>query len=559
MSYRTLCLAMLLPCAAQAAPPVEAISAADRCVSGTVFEDRNGNGLRDRGEPRLAGIKLSNGVDLVSTDANGGYRLAAIDGRPRFLIKPPTHTLRRGPDGLPAHWHGASSMPVARAAADAQRGGQAIGCGDYALAPFTPSPDRQQGLDVLVFADPQVGSPAEVDYYERDIVEPLMREAAIDMGHGFGGFYFSGLAADLGISLGDIVDDDLSLYPDVNAVTTRLGVPWLHVAGNHDVAVDAADDQASLQVFRKHFGPDTLAWEEPEATFILLDDVIHQPGRKPAYIGGLREDQFAFLQAYLPTVDPARLLVVALHIPLFDTAADRETFRRGDREHLFALLRDFPYVLVLSGHGHTQRHVYHGADGGWHGAAPLHEYNVGAASGAFWSGVPDASGIPDATMSDGTPNGHARLRVVEGGGYVLGWHPARLSQDDPATTAAMALHAPRVLRRGAYPAFGVYANVYMGTADTVVEFRVDAGPWQPMRRVEQPDPRLLAENARDDAAEALRGYDRSPEAKPSAHLWRGTLPTDLAPGEHRIDVRALDPWQGEQRASTGYRLQDSGG
>src|SRR3546814_19245581 len=60
---------------------------------------------------------------------------------------------------------------------------------------------------------------------------------------------------------------------------------------------------------------------------------------------------------------------------------------------------------------------------------------------------------------------------------------------------------------------------------------------------------------RDDRAETLRGYDRSPEAKPSPHLWRGALPTDLAAGEHRVEVRAFDAWQGEQRAGTTYRLQ----
>ncbi|MFX6122919.1 calcineurin-like phosphoesterase C-terminal domain-containing protein, partial [Acinetobacter baumannii] len=93
--------------------------------------------------------------------------------------------------------------------------------------------------------------------------------------------------------------------------------------------------------------------------------------------------------------------------------------------------------------------------------------------------------------------------------------PARLPPGDPAFTAAMALHAPKVLRRGAYPAYGVYANVFMGMDDTRVEYRIDDGAWQPMRRVERPDPRVLAENVRDDEADALRGYDRSPEAAPS--------------------------------------------
>lgn len=114
-----------------------------------------------------------------------------------------------------------------------------------------------------------------------------------------------------------------------------------------------------------------------------------------------------------------------------------------------------------------------------------------------------------------------------------------------------------MLRRGAYPAWGVYANVFMGSADTHVEFRVDDGDWKPMRRVEQPDPWLLAENGRDDAATRLRGYDRSPEATPSPHLWRGALPTDLPIGPHRVDVRVQDRWLGERNAKTHYRLEDA--
>src|SRR3546814_2146296 len=109
-----------------------------------------------------------------------------------------------------------------------------------------------------------------------------------------------------------------------------------------------------------------------------------------------------------------------------------DLFRDADRERLFALLRDFPHVLVLSAHSHTQQHWFHDTATGWHGAQPLHEYNVGAACGAFWSGVKDADGIPDATMADGTPNGHATLKVSRGGRYALAWHPARLRGDDPA-------------------------------------------------------------------------------------------------------------------------------
>lgn len=509
----------------------QALAASPPCNGGHVYEDRNHDGRMDPGEPRMPGIVVSDGVSVVRTDAAGAYSLPVVDGRTTFVVKPAGYAVPRRPDGVPDFWRHVQASPgVALRYGGLPRA--LPGCRDFALR---KEPSRGGDLDVLVFADPQPRSLVEVGYYRDDIVLPL------------GGRH----GASLGLSLGDIVHDDLSLYPAMNAVTARLAIPWLHVAGNHDVDLDAAHDADSLRSFRNVYGPDTFAWEEPRATFVLLDDVIHQPGAKPAYIGGLREDQFAFLQAYLPGVDRTRLLVVGMHIPLFETGG-RDTFRDADRERLFALLRDFPHVLLLSAHSHAQRHVFHGADTGWHGARPLHEYNVGAASGAFWSGIQDAAGIPDGTMADGTPNGHAMLRVREAGRYALAWHPARDPHD-----SQVALHAPRVLRHGAYPAWGVYANIWMGRDDSRVEYRIDDGDWRPMEKVVQPDPRLLAENMRDDEADVLRGYDRSPEAKPSQHLWRGALPTDLAVGEHRIQVRALDPWRGEARASRSYRLQQA--
>jgi len=390
-------------------------------------------------------------------------------------------------------------------------------------------------FDVLVFGDPQPQTAVDVGYYRRDIVEPLLGKQH----------------AKLGISLGDIASDNPSLYPAIKATDAKLGIPWLYVPGNHDVDADAASDAESLRSFHHAFGADTFLHRTALANFIGLDDVVAMPGQKPAYIGGFRTDQFDFLEQTLPTLPKDRLLVLAVHIPLFEDAG-RDTFRDADRERLFALLRDFPHVLLLSAHSHAQRHVFHDAGDGWHGAAPLHEYNVGAACGAYWSGVKDAAGIPDATMADGTPNGHAVLTVKPGGDYALAWHNAR----DPADSQ-IGLHAPKVLRQGAYPAWGVYANVYMGDDDTRVEFRVDGGEWKPMKKVMQPDPNLLAENMRDDAADALRSYDRSPEAEPSPHLWRGALPTDLAIGEHEVEVREFDRWRGEQRASTTYRLEEA--
>lgn len=518
-----LCLMLLACLPAQARPA--------GCNAGTVFEDRDGDGRRDRSEPGIAGVLVSDGERIVRTGHEGRWSLPLEGDHTVFVIKPAGFAFPNGADGLPVFWRHVQPQPGPALRYGGIPAGP-VACHDFPLRRVAP---RKGPLELMVFADPQPKTARDVGYYERDIIGPIVEAAR------------GRRAADLGLTLGDVVSDDLSLYPSMNRATARLRTPWLHVAGNHDLDFDAATDEDSLRSFRRSFGPDTFAWEEAQASFIVLDDVIWRPGQSPAYIGGLRESQFAFLGAYLATQPRDRRIVISAHIPFFDEPG-RETFRRADRERLFALLAPFEKVLLLTGHGHVQRQHRHGPAEGWQGREPLHEYNVGAACGGYWSGPLDAAGIPDTRMSDGTPNGYATARFDPDGGYALRWHVARGQGE------ALHLHAPKLLRQGAYPGVGVYANVYMGEADTRVEYRVAGGEWQPMARVDEPDPALRRENLLDDASETLRGYDRLPEAEASTHLWRGRLPTNLPEGEHLVEVRAFDRWRGEVRSSVSYRL-----
>ncbi len=542
MSDSVRCILIAIVCALMSSAMA---GEASQTLRGTVYLDANRNGVRDAGERGVANVAVSNGSVVSRTDAQGRYTLPIADGQTVFVVKPAGYTLPNGRNGLPLFWRNLQSKgsPPLKYGGIAATGPLPNRI-DFALLPQAAR--AADALDVLVFGDPQPKNLHDVDYYRRAIVDPIRTQA--EKG-----------AAQFGISLGDIVSDDLSLYPAIDRVTASLRVPWLHVAGNHDQDEDAPDDAHATDSFRANYGPATTAWEEPQAEFVALDDVVFDPKTKLGYVGGLREDQFAFLQSYLPVLPKDRLLVIAVHIPFFDAAAPGapETFRHADRERLFALLRDFPHVLLLSAHTHNQRMVLHDAGDGWQGAAPLREYNVGTACGAFWSGVKDANGIPVSTMSDGTPNGWATLQVSANGDYKLAWHVAQLPANDASFNDAMALEAPKVLRHGAYPAWAVYANVFMGDATTKVEYRIDDGAWKPMTRVLKPDPRLVLENAADDTADRLRGYDRSAEAVTSTHLWRGVLATDLAFGTHRVEVREFDPWLGERHAQMSYRLDDA--
>lgn len=481
-------------------------------IDGLVFDDRNSNGVQDKSEPGISGIAVSDGQAITRTDAKGRWQLVPSEASIAFVIKPDGWQVPMDSSGLPDFWIDLHSEKASRGIA-------------FALQRVKRTADKpkteDRKLDLLVFGDPQPKNSQDVGYYEKDIVEPLIGRTQ----------------AELGISLGDIVHGNLSLFPAMNQVTRRLNTPWLHVSGNHDRDHGAQSDEQSLQTFSKFYGPDTFAWEQSGVSIVVLDDVIHNPnsGVPATYMGGLRESQFQFLKSYLTSIPKDRRVILAMHVPVFDSEANPKlhTFRDPDRQRLFSILSGFENILLLTGHSHMQRHFFHDVKTGWQGKTPLHEFNVGAACGAFWTGIKDAEGIPDAIMQDGTPNGVARLSWTEKASPRLSWQVARASSDKQ-----MQLFAPKVLRHKSYPGFGVYANVFMGMASTLVEYRVDDAEWKPMLRVEATDPNVLEINIADARSDKLRSYDLASEALVSAHLWRGAVPTNLTPGKHRIEVRA---------------------
>jgi 3',5'-cyclic AMP phosphodiesterase CpdA len=464
--------------------------------SGVVFDDQNGNGVRDAGEPGLAGVAVSNGVDVVLTDANGAYSIADRPDSRIFVVKP------RG-------WRppvDASRLPLfysARGAATA----------DFALT----RSDEPDNLRVLALTDPQPSSAAEVDYLARGLVAGVGRRPDLAFG----------------VTLGDIVYDRPDLFGPVNAVLARVGIPWYNLPGNHDLALGSPDERAAVASFESVYGPSTYAFHAGPAMFVALDDV--RPLGGPRFVGGLRADQFEFLGNLLGGTKPDEWVVLMMHIPLFSPdPSGAETFRRADRLRLFEMLKGRARVLILSGHTHYQRHVMHGPEDGWEGAGRIHEYNVAAACGGFWGGPRNADGIPIATMWDGTPPGYA----------VIGFAGDRVSMDFvPALGPAghqLEIHAPEaVAPRQGYVSF--YANVFNGGDEWRVEARMDERAWNTVPRILGWDPSYAAAFLSQDSVPHPAAGPRLPDPAICYHLWRGSLPADLPVGRHTLFVRATDP------------------
>jgi len=163
----------------------------------------------------------------------------------------------------------------------------------------------------------------------------------------------------LGIACGDIMFDDLSLYPEYERGVARMGIPFFQVVGNHDLDQEARTDEGSTVTFSRHFGPRYYSFDRGAVHYVVLDDVFWYG---TGYLGYLDRDQLAWLAADLAKVEAGRPVIVALHIPALGTEPIRNAKPAPDdwstlnnRETLVRLLE--PYrAHVLSGHTHENDH-----------------------------------------------------------------------------------------------------------------------------------------------------------------------------------------------------------
>src|SRR5690554_5959364 len=69
-------------------------------VKGYVYEDLNQNGRKDRKEVGIQGVSVTNGVDVVQTDAKGRYKLSVGNDAIISVIKPSGYAINTNADQL---------------------------------------------------------------------------------------------------------------------------------------------------------------------------------------------------------------------------------------------------------------------------------------------------------------------------------------------------------------------------------------------------------------------------------------------------------------------------
>jgi hypothetical protein len=522
--------------AAPAAPAAGTHAASqDVTARGTVFEDKDGSGQRGPGAQGIANIMVSNGRDVVLTDAQGAWALPVRDGDAIFVIKPsgwmtpletgtnlPRFSYLYAPQGTPPN----------------------LGLRYAGLSPTGPLPAsidfplRRQSepsrFDVILFTDPQPESLAELGYVRDDVVAQV-----------------AGIPAAFGITTGDIMFDDLSAYERSNRIVGTIGLPWYNCPGNHDMNYEATDNRYSRETFKRIYGARYYAFQYGGATFFMLDNVEYLGGHK--YQGRFGPEQLGFIRDVLAHVPQEQLIVLCMHIPLRTLAGDSPSFADTDWQDFLGVIAGRAATVSFSGHTHTNEHHYLAADGQTQGTTGHHHHVLTAVSGSWWSGPFDVRGIPVALASDGAPNGF-HLLSIDDSSYKTRLFPAhdpersqmRLMLDSGFHDTApevLAETMPGQLLGGpistaATASTRLVVNVYDGGPKSSLRYTIgENGAWLPMQRTERLDPFVQDVYARNRPA-------IKPWVNPakSSHIWQASLPANLPPGTYAIRAEGIDEY-----------------
>jgi len=476
---------------------------------GRVFEDKNNNQTFDAGEPGLAGVRVSNGVQIVKTDKEGRYTLSVSDDTILFVIKPRGYRSPLNDEMLPRFFYvhkpnGSPRMTF--------KGVEATGkLPDSVDFPLYAQEEPKQ-FHAIMFGDTQPRNQKEVDWIAHDVVEEL-----------------AGTKASFGVTLGDIVFDDLSVMKPLNRTIALLGIPWYNVIGNHDINRDARSRHLANETFERIYGPSYYSFDHGPVHFIAIDNIEwHENDQgKWTYRGGIGKQQLQFVKNDLALIPDDQLVVIMMHVPLTQTR---------DRTGLYRLIENRKFCMSISGHTHYHEHIFIKKANGWQGAEPHHHVINVTVCGSWWSGQPDERSIPHTTMADGAPNGYSTISF-DGSDYKVRFHAAGRRR-----SYQMQLHAPEVVKSAASGESSLTANVFNGSEKTVVEMRIGNGTWAAMDQVRDVDPEYKA--AYDREAKLLethpKAFGRLSRPRLSGHLWRTSLPANLPVGTHMIQVRARD-------------------
>ena len=362
---------------------LSAASATAAVVSGSVTDTD--------GRP-LAGVPVSDGFEIVLTDAAGRYSLATDKAAGLVFISSPSGYVPSASNvNLPQFWHLVTSPADEDETAD-----------------FVLERADDSRFAFIALADNQISNRhGEVTCFNTTTVPDINASLDSLRAEGFDPFL---------IALGDQAHDCYwksnryglqEAYSDLR----KLKAPLYSVMGNHDNDNTAMNDFDAAAEWRRNIGPNYYSFNKGGVHFVVLDNIevvddsplLSKDGecvykhRIPAY-------QLQWLKKDLSLVaDRTKPLVLLMHAPLYYFPGGTRQYYIENPDGLLEILEGFEDVRVLSGHTHVS-YATRSDDG------RIYENNYGAVCGSWWLNARVDLGNDNNICRDGTPSGYAVWR-----------------------------------------------------------------------------------------------------------------------------------------------------
>jgi hypothetical protein len=499
----------------------------EKKIQGIVFHDKTGNGSFDKGKDvPLPGIAVSNGREIAVTDQSGYYELPVNDNSVIFVIKPENWMVPLNDKQMPRFYYIYSSTGASGTKFQGLPPTSSLA--ESVNFPLYPS-EEPDSYDVLLFGDTQPRNRQEVYYVARDVLSEV-----------------SGTHAAFGVTLGDVVFDNLDMTAPMIDGIAKVGIPWIYVVGNHDLDLTGNNNLDIRGAWYRTVGPTYFSFTYGPVHYIVLDNIrwIVEDDRR-FYRTGLGADQMEFLRNSISRLESDQLLVLLAHIPWTGSTAWEDD---EEQKVFYDLISSHPNSVSLV--GHTHRHYHHmigkshtfrhydfetDDENDYPGSQPHHMISIGTVCGAWWTGAPDEYGIPHAVMTDGTPTSYNFLEI-DGNTWKVRWKAARRPDD-----FQMHIHVPEAVDAGDFKDLVVTATIFNALPDALVEMKIGEGPWVKMEKTHRTDP------VRDAAAQREKDLGNMPwrtmsAARPSEQLWEASTGISVEPGAYLIQVRSRDAW-----------------
>lgn len=522
-------------------------------LSGTVFDDRNRNSVQDGRERGIGGVTVSNGREVVTTEADGRYSLPAFENMTAFVTQPRGYQVPVDEDNVAQFFytHLPKGSPKLKYGGIAPTGALPTAV-NFPLVKSGATQSTAQSCAML--ADVQTYNLKEVEFARAGVFSDLAKRSDYD-----------GCGA---LLLGDIVGDDLSLFDSTRELTGMLNGPARFLPGNHDLDFDALDGVHEFDTYRSQFGPEYYSYDTGRAHVVALSTIQYPtriPATKSAYTYGLGEQQLEWLRRDLARVPKNKAIVLAGHSPLLEFFySDSHTTKEVREIHE---LFEGRTVTSLGGHTHMSENLRSGdLMKGWRdevgdAGLPFTHLTVPAVSGHWYSGRVLPAGYPTSIQRDGTPpgvltlditNSRVRERFTPTGGddsrqLAVGlntpayrsWYAANVNK--PRGTASP-LQSPLKVSRADLATTWLTSNFWMGSTGSTVTVALDGRAPVKAERTQE----LRGESVKvgaewsDPVAIQEQFVHGGGLADRSMHLWRLPVPTDLGAGTHTATVTATD-------------------